>query len=99
MNHLYSIKFTVSDKSDFFEELRHKALAYVLAECPYQAMFFVRNKLLGGKWSSNKNENIEKIEPLQYKSLKAITQKNNREFNSKDVILNINHKPQSCVLN
>ena len=97
MNHLYAIKFTVSDKSDFFEELKHKALAYVLAECPYQAMFFVRNKLLGGKWSSNENENIEKIEPLQYKSLNFNTQKKHSQMNLKDVVLNITNEPQPTI--
>ena len=93
MNHLYAIKFTVSDKADFLEELRHKALAYVLAECPYQAMFFVRNKLIKGKWTSNQNEAIKRIEPEQYQNLKFIKQKKEHQFSPKDVILNIKNKP------
>jgi hypothetical protein len=93
MNHLYAIKFTVSDKADFFENLSHKALAYVLAECPYQAMYFVRHKLLGGNWNSNEDESIEKIEPHHYNNLE-LENDNNSLFNSKDVFLDIKLKPQ-----
>jgi hypothetical protein len=91
MNHLYAIKFTVSDKADFFEELKHKALAYVLAECPYQAMYFVRNKLLGGKWNSNENEFVEKIKPQHRLELH---QKGSEPLMPKDVYLDIHYNPQ-----
>lgn len=68
MNHLYAIKFTVSDKKDFFETLKRKAKAYVSAECPLQAMFFIRNKLMGSEWVSNGNEKFEKLDIQSYDS-------------------------------
>lgn len=61
MNHLYCIRFSVSEKEDFLEQKKYRAIGYVAAECPYQAMFFVRHELSESNWESNGTEIAEKI--------------------------------------
>ena len=53
MNRLYHISFEVNHRNDFFENYTLNANSYVVAECPYQALFLVRNRLAKTPWVNN----------------------------------------------
>lgn len=64
---LYHICFNVFHREDVLEADAHEVTSYVVAECPYQALFFVRSRLNNTPWSpSSEGESWELLDPESY---------------------------------
>ena len=50
---IYHISFEVVHRSDFFENNKYSVHSYVVAECPYQALFQIRHRMASTPWVSN----------------------------------------------
>jgi hypothetical protein len=64
---LYHIRFNVYHRDDVLEVVAHDVTSYVVAECPYQALFFVRSRLNSTPWQPClSGENWQLIDPERY---------------------------------
>ena len=52
MKRIYHISFEVVHRSDFFENNKYSVNSYVVAECPYQALFQIRHRMASTPWVS-----------------------------------------------
>jgi hypothetical protein len=61
---LYHISFKVFHRDDILEVAPQQVTSYVMAECPYQALFFVRSRLNNTPWKpGTEGEHWEMIDP------------------------------------
>ena len=64
---LYHIQFSVYHRDDILEIAAHDVASYVVAECPYQALFFVRSRLNNTPWKPCLlGESWQLVDPEKY---------------------------------
>jgi hypothetical protein len=61
MMRLYHISFEVCHRDDFIQKEVQSVRSYIVAECPYQALFFVRSRLTNTPWVSKSGSEVWEI--------------------------------------